>query len=350
MNSIASDQRIEAIIPVQSPQSLFEVLPLPSSLAEQIIQTRLRISRIIHGEDKRLLVIVGPCSIHDTGAALEYANRLNPLRKKYSDTLEIVMRVYFEKPRSTVGWKGLINDPNLDDSCQIDKGLHKARKLLLQLAELGLPAGCEFLDTATGQFYADTVSWGAIGARTTESQVHREMASGLSCPVGFKNGTKGNIDIALDAMLAASHSHTFLSPDTNGQLAMYRTAGNSDAHLILRGGNEPNYQSHHLGQAYSEQQDNGLSQRIIIDCSHANSGKNHKRQSIVVQDIASRLNDEIDMIAGIMLESHLVEGKQAYTTAEKLIYGQSITDACIGWEETETMLGALSESVASALG
>lgn len=349
MTNIASDQRIESIIPVPSPQSLIDALPLQQSVATQIVQTRKRIADIVHGKDKRLLVVVGPCSIHDTEAATEYAGKLLPLRKQYNDTLEIVMRVYFEKPRTTVGWKGLINDPKLDGSCDIGKGLHTARHLLLQLANMGLPAGCEFLDAACGQYYADTVSWGAIGARTTESQVHREMASGLSCPVGFKNGTNGSVDIATDAIQAASHSHAFLSPDNNGQLALYRTTGNADAHLILRGGLEPNYESHFLKQAYKLQQDNGLSQRIIIDCSHANSGKDFKRQSVVIDNIAARLSGEINMIAGVMLESHLVEGKQKYSASEQLVYGQSITDACIGWSETEALLSKLSESVQSAL-
>lgn len=347
MNSITSDQRIESIIPVPSPQSLIDTLPLHESLAKQIVQTRHRIAQIIHGDDKRLLVVVGPCSIHDPESAIEYAKLLKPLRDKYSSTLEIVMRVYFEKPRTTVGWKGLINDPNIDGSCEIAKGLHAARRLLLQLSELGLPAGCEYLDVVTGQYYADTVSWGAIGARTTESQVHRELASGLSCPVGFKNGTNGNVDIAIDATLAASHSHAFLSPDNNGQIALYRTTGNTDGHLILRGGNEPNYESEYLQQAYQQQQDKGIKQRIMIDCSHANSGKDYKRQSVVLDNIAARLHNEIHMIAGVMLESHLVEGKQNYINAEQLVYGQSITDACIGWAETEALLGRLSESVRS---
>jgi len=349
MNNIASDQRIESIIPVPSPLNLADELPLNQALAKQIVQTREHISRIIHGEDKRLLVVVGPCSIHDTRAAVEYGQRLQPLREKYKDSLEIVMRVYFEKPRTTVGWKGLINDPNLDGSCEIGKGLQYARELLLKLAEIGLPAGCEFLDAATGQYYADTVSWGAVGARTTESQVHRELASGLSCPVGFKNGTNGNVDIAVDAMLAASHPHAFLSPDNNGQLALYRTSGNRDGHLILRGGKEPNFETHFVKQAFKQQQEKNLSQRILIDCSHANSAKDFKCQSVVLKSIASRLSREINMIAGVMIESHLVEGKQNYGTGENLVYGQSITDACIGWDETELMLNLLAESVESAL-
>jgi len=349
MKSIASDQRIESIISVPSPHTLIEQLPLPQAQAERIVQNRQRIAQIVHGKDKRLLVVVGPCSIHDTQAALEYANRLSPLADKYKDTLEIVMRVYFEKPRTTVGWKGLINDPKLDGSCEIGEGLHTARQLLLQLSEIGLPAGCEFLDAATGQYYADTVSWGAIGARTTESQVHRELASGLSCPVGFKNGTNGNIHIAIDAIQASSHSHAFLSPDNNGQIALYRTTGNEDAHLILRGGKEPNYESHYVKQAYKQQQDSGLSQRLVVDCSHANSGKDFRRQAVVINDLASRLKNELDIIGGVMLESHLEEGKQSYSMHSDLVYGQSITDACIGWSETELLLSTLSASVEAAL-
>jgi len=349
MNTIASDLRIESIVPVRSPEALAAELPLESKHAQQIVENRQTISNILHGHDLRQLVVVGPCSIHDTAAAMEYAQRLLPLREQYIDTLEIVMRVYFEKPRTTIGWKGLINDPNMDGSCEIDKGLYAARSLLLQLAQLGLPAGCEFLDAATGQFYADTVSWGAIGARTTESQVHRELASGLSCPVGFKNGTSGNIDIALDAMQAASHPHAFLSPNPAGKIALYRTKGNEDAHLILRGGSQPNYSSNHAQDAYQQQKQAGMKQRIIVDCSHANSGKDFRMQSVVLKDIASRLKDENAIIGGVMVESHLVEGNQKQTGSGSLIYGQSITDACVGWSETETMLSNLSISVASAL-
>jgi len=340
MNTIASDQRIESIVPMRSPEEISTDLPLSVEFATRIVDHRAQIANIIHGKDKRLLVVIGPCSIHDPVAAIEYAERLLALRQQYIDTLEIVMRVYFEKPRTTVGWKGLINDPHMDGSCEIDQGLHTARALLLKLAAMGLPAGCEFLDAATGQFYADTVSWGAIGARTTESQVHRELASGLSCPVGFKNGTDGNIGIGLDAMLAAGHTHAFLSPDPSGKIALYRTTGNSDAHLILRGGKEPNYQSEFVKHAYQQQQAIGLKRRIIVDCSHANSKKDYKRQSVVLESIASRLNAEIDMIGGVMVESHLVEGNQKFSGTEELVYGQSITDACVGWSETQELLRA----------
>jgi len=259
----------------------------------------------------------------------------------YANSLEIVMRVYFEKPRSTVGWKGLINDPDIDGSFEIGKGLSLARKLLLALADINLPAGCEFLDAATGQYYADTVSWGAIGARTTESQVHREIASGLSCPVGFKNGTRGNIDIAIDAMQAAGNPHAFLSPDANGMLSLYRTTGNEDAHLILRGGLEPNYDTESVNEAYAAQAKVGLERKLMIDCSHANSNKNHIQQLSVVRDIASRLSQEGSVIGGLMIESHLVAGKQAASAGTSLVYGQSITDACIGWQDTQDVLEIL---------
>jgi len=349
MNSIASDLRIDSIVPIRSPEAITAELPLATDNAQRIVEHRARISNIIQGKDKRLLVVVGPCSIHDPIAAIDYAERLLEQRHRYADTLEIVMRVYFEKPRTTVGWKGLINDPKMDGSCEIDQGLYTARELLVKLASIGLPAGCEFLDAATGQFYADTVSWGAIGARTTESQVHRELASGLSCPVGFKNGTNGNVDIALDAMQAAGHAHAFLSPDPSGKIALYRTTGNTDAHLILRGGKAPNYGSDYVKSAFDLQQGSGLRRRIIVDCSHANSAKDFKRQSVVLNSIASRLDAELEMIGGVMLESHLVEGSQKIDAAEPLVYGQSITDACIGWSETTILLQHLSNAVASAM-
>lgn len=345
MNKATSDLRIESIVSIRSPSELQDELPLSSSAAADIAAARGRIADIIHGRDNRLLVVIGPCSIHDIDAAIEYAGKLLGLKHQYAETLEIVMRVYFEKPRTTVGWKGLINDPELDGSFQIDKGLYKARQLLLSLAQMGLPAGCEFLDAATGQYYADLVSWGAIGARTTESQVHREIASGLSCPVGFKNGTRGNIDIAIDAIQAASHAHAFLSPDSNGTLALYRTKGNSDAHLILRGGTEPNYDSKSVAAAMAGQSAVKISRRMMIDCSHANSQKDHRRQLAVVKDIASRIVNESNAIGGVMIESHLVEGKQAASAGAELVYGQSITDACIGWTDTEQALKVLAESV-----
>lgn len=329
-----------------------KTLPLPLSDAQSIVEARQRISAILHGRDKRLLIIVGPCSIHDPKSAMEYAEMLMPLRRQYMDSLEIVMRVYFEKPRTVVGWKGFINDPDIDGSFNIDRGLHAARQLLLDLASLGLPAACEFLDAATGQYYADTVSWGAIGARTTESQVHREIASGLSCPVGFKNGTTGNIDIAIDAIKSAGHPHAFLSPDIQGTIALYKTMGNQDAHLILRGGKEPNYSSQCVGDAYQKQLDNAIERRIMIDCSHANSDKDFRRQALVVDSVVDRLPIELNQIGGLMLESHLVEGKQTpsgSTGAEGLVYGQSITDGCMGFAETQKLLDRLASAASSSI-
>ena len=345
MNNTTSDLRIESIVAMPSPAERSSERPLPADQALAITATRQRIADIIHGRDPRLLIVIGPCSIHDPTAAMDYARRLNVLREQYSDSLEIVMRVYFEKPRTIIGWKGLINDPDMDNSFQIDAGLHKARKLLLDLAAIGMPAGCEFLDAATGQYYADTVSWGAIGARTTESQVHREIASGLSCPVGFKNATSGDVGIAIDAIQAASHAHAFLSPTSEGRIALFKTRGNADAHLILRGGKEPNYDSNSVKAASDIQQQRGISPRIMIDCSHGNSLKDHKRQSVVAADIAGRLSAESSMIAGLMIESHLVEGKQAMAPMEELTYGQSITDACMGWQDTEDTLSVLAKAM-----
>ncbi len=347
MNQITSDLRIQSILSIRSPKVLMDELPLKPEAAAEIATARHRIADILHARDKRLLVVVGPCSIHDVDAAIEYAEKLLVLKQKYADSLEIVMRVYFEKPRTTVGWKGLINDPDIDGSFQIDKGLHQARKLLVKLADMGLPAGCEFLDAATGQYYADLVSWGAIGARTTESQVHREIASGLSCPVGFKNGTRGNIDIAIDAIQAAGHAHAFLSPDVNGTLSLYRTTGNSDAHLILRGGLQPNYDSQSVESAIEGQQAAGISRRVMIDCSHANSNKDHLQQLVVVRDIASRISNDQNAIGGVMIESHLQAGKQPATPGGDLVYGQSITDACIGWEDTEQAIAMLADAIRS---
>lgn len=345
MTSTTSDLRIQSIVGIRSPQSLMDELPLSATAASSVADARNRIADILHGRDKRLLVVVGPCSIHDVDAAVEYANKLDELRQRYASSLEIVMRVYFEKPRSTIGWKGLINDPEIDGSFDIGSGLYQARKLLLALAEMGLPSGCEFLDAATGQYYADTVSWGAIGARTTESQVHREIASGLSCPVGFKNGTRGNVDIAIDAIRAAGHAHAFLSPDSNGMLSLYRTTGNPDAHLILRGGLQTNYDAASVAEAFNSQRDAGIETRLMIDCSHANSQKDHQRQMEVVADIASRLPDESSAIGGLMLESHLVAGKQSPAPRSQLVYGQSITDACIGWDDTTSVLETLHQSM-----
>lgn len=344
-----SDIRIESIVAMQSPAELSAELPLSDAQAQSITATRHRIANIIHGRDPRLLVVIGPCSIHDTAAAMEYAGKLEALKERYRDSLEIVMRVYFEKPRTIIGWKGLINDPHMDNSFQIDEGLYKARKLLLDLAAIGMPAGCEFLDAATGQYYADTVSWGAIGARTTESQVHREIASGLSCPVGFKNATSGDVGIAIDAIQAAGHAHAFLSPTSEGRIALFKTRGNEDAHLILRGGKQPNYDAASVRAASDAQQQRGISPRIMIDCSHGNSLKDHKRQALVAADIAKRLPEEAALIAGLMIESHLVEGKQSMAPMDELTYGQSITDACMGWQDTQATLAMLATAMQSLL-
>ncbi len=350
MNTTTSDQRIQSVVAMRSPQQLTNDLPLERAHALDITATRRRIADIIHGRDKRLLVIVGPCSIHDPDAAFDYANRLSNLRRTHHKTLEVVMRVYFEKPRTIVGWKGLINDPYRDESFQIDDGLFKARQLLLKLAQIGMPAGCEFLDAATGQYYADTVSWGAIGARTTESQVHREIASGLSCPVGFKNATSGDIGIAIDAIQAAGHSHAFLSPTNEGRIALFKTTGNEDAHLILRGGQSPNYDSASVKEAFNAQHNQQLNRRILIDCSHANSNKDFTQQPRIAAEIANRLATEIDMIAGVMVESNLVEGKQPIANNTELTYGQSITDGCIGWDDTERVLADLARAMMPVVG
>jgi len=347
MTSSTSNVRIESIVPMRTPAELASELPLNDAYAQSIVTTRKRIADIIHGKDRRLLVVLGPCSIHDPASAMEYAQKLTKLRQQHQASLEIVMRVYFEKPRTIVGWKGLINDPHRDQSFRIDEGLHTARKLLLELAAMGMPAGCEFLDAATGQYYADTVSWGAIGARTTESQVHREIASGLSCPVGFKNATSGDVSIAIDAVQAAGHAHAFLSPTEAGKLALFRTTGNEDAHLILRGGAKPNYDSHSVQSAWQQQMDRGINRRLIIDCSHANSGKDHNRQPLVAQSIADRLGHESHKIGGLMIESHLVAGKQDASSTADLTYGQSVTDACLGWDDTVAVLDTLARTVES---
>jgi len=288
---------------------------------------------------------VGPCSVHDVRAALEYAERLLALKKALEKDLVVVMRVYFEKPRTTVGWKGLINDPDLDGSFQINKGLRIARQLLLNINEMGMPAGTEFLDMITPQYYADLVSWGAIGARTTESQVHRELASGLSCPVGFKNGTDGNVKIAVDAIKAASSPHHFLSVTKGGHSAIVSTNGNEDCHIILRGGKQPNYDAASVDAACKELASGGLAQRLMIDVSHANSAKQYKRQVEVARDVAGQIAAGDERIIGVMIESHLCEGRQDLVPGKTLTYGQSITDACIGWDDTEMLLNELAEAV-----
>ena len=339
-NHLTDDVRINSLTELLPPIAHLYDLPISEAAAELVVSTRKAIADILHHGDKRLLVIIGPCSIHDPAAALEYAQKLLLLKKQYEKELLIVMRVYFEKPRTTVGWKGLINDPHLDDTFDINFGLRQARQLLLTLNDMGMPASTEFLDMITPQYYADLISWGAIGARTTESQVHRELASGLSCPVGFKNGTDGNLKIAIDAIGAASHPHHFLSVTKTGHSAIVHTNGNPDCHVILRGGKEPNYSSSHVQAAREQLAKAGLDAKLMIDCSHANSNKDYTRQMIVAQDIAGQLKNGEDAIMGVMVESHLVEGRQDKPET----YGQSITDACIGWDTTEELLALLADA------
>ena len=334
------DVRIDAVTELLPPIAHLYELPISDEAEKLVVQTRQEIADLVHGKDNRLLVIVGPCSIHDPAAAVEYAQRLLPLRRQYEKELLVVMRVYFEKPRTTVGWKGLINDPHLDGSFDINFGLRQARQLLLQLNNMGMPASTEFLDMITPQYYADLISWGAIGARTTESQVHRELSSGLSCPVGFKNGTDGNLKIAIDAIGAASHPHHFLSVTKAGHSAIVHTRGNPDCHVILRGGKEPNYSAEHVQAASEQLVKAGVTPKLMVDCSHANSRKDFRRQMEVAQDVAAQIRAGEQNIMGVMVESHLVEGRQD----KPEVYGQSITDACIGWDETEEMLALLAQA------
>jgi 3-deoxy-7-phosphoheptulonate synthase len=342
------DLRIAEIRPLVPPAILIEELPVDPAAAETIAETRDAAKAIISGHDDRLLVIVGPCSIHDPAAALEYASRLKPVAERLARDLLVVMRVYFEKPRTTVGWKGLINDPKLDGSFAINQGLRLARKLLLDLAALGVPAGCEFLDTITPQFSADLVAWGAIGARTTESQVHRELASGLSMPVGFKNGTDGSVQVAIDAIRAARNPHHFLSVTKQGISAIVGTRGNDACHVILRGGKDgPNYDATSVGRVAVELAHSGLPPHVMIDCSHGNSGKDYRRQPAVARDVAAQIAGGSRAIMGVMLESHLVAGRQEPRPGEPLAYGQSVTDACIGWDESVTLLEELAQAVSA---
>jgi 3-deoxy-7-phosphoheptulonate synthase len=341
------DLRITSIEDVVTPAKLLEELPLSDETSGGIFGTREAIHRILTGEDDRLLVITGPCSIHDPEAAREYASRLQEPRRTLADRLVVVMRVYFEKPRTTVGWKGLINDPDLDGRFNINKGLRVARRLLLDLNDAGMPAGVEFLDLITPQYVADLISWGAIGARTTESQVHREMASGLSCPVGFKNGTGGSIKLAVDAVGAAKHPHAFLSLTKDARSGIFKTAGNHDAHIILRGGKTPNYESEHVRAAASMLESAGHSPRMMIDFSHANSAKQPERQRVVCRDVARQVASGEDAVMGVMIESHLKAGRQDVVEGRPLTYGQSITDGCIGWDDTVEMLEELAEAVAA---
>lgn len=341
------DVRIRELKELAPPAHLLREFPVREPVAELVYQSRQATHRILHGMDDRLLVVVGPCSIHDPVAALEYADRLAEQRRRLADRLEIVMRVYFEKPRTTVGWKGLINDPDLDGSFHINKGLRVARELLVEISERGLPAGTEFLDMITPQYIADLIAWGAIGARTTESQVHRELASGLSCPVGFKNGTDGNVRIALDAIKAASQPHHFLSVTKGGHSAIVSTNGNEDCHMILRGGKAPNYDRASVEAACREAGAAALACRLMIDASHGNSQKKPENQLVVVRDVAEQLADGESRIFGVMVESHLVGGRQDLVAGRPLTYGQSLTDACLGWEPTlevlETLAGAVTE-------
>ncbi len=344
--SLTDDERIENIVPLPPPEHLIRFFPIQGSAVEgQIAETRARLRQILHARSDRLLVVIGPCSIHDPLAAVEYAKRLALERKRHGEELEVLMRVYFEKPRTTVGWKGLINDPYLNGSFRINEGLRIARDLLVRINQAGVPAGCEFLDVISPQYIGDLVSWGAIGARTTESQVHRELASGLSAPVGFKNGTDGNVKIAVDALLAARQKHHFLSVHKSGQVAIVETRGNDDCHIILRGGKNPNYDAASVQAACAHLAQAGLPERLMIDCSHANASKDYRRQVEVCDDIGRQIAGGERRIVGVMVESHLVEGRQELVAGKPLKFGQSITDPCLGWEDSVRLLEALAEAV-----
>jgi len=340
------DVRINKIKDLLPPIALIERFPASEKASESVFAGRAAISNIFNNKDDRLLVVIGPCSIHDTEAALEYGQRLVKLREKYKDTLEIVMRVYFEKPRTTVGWKGLINDPYMDNSFELNDGLRIGRKLLLDLNDMGLPTAGEFLDMITPQYMADFMCWGAIGARTTESQVHRELASGLSCPVGFKNGTDGTIKIAIDAIGSASASHHFLSVTKHGHSAIVQTTGNPDCHIILRGGKTTNFDADSVKEVTEQLSSSALQTKIMIDFSHGNSSKKFENQMLVCQDVCQQIAGGNEDIFGVMVESHLVEGRQDLVDGKVETYGQSITDACIGWNDTEALLAQLDQAVA----
>jgi len=340
------DLRIQSIRPLIPPAILLEDLPLPEEASILVTNSRNTIKNIINKKDDRLLVVVGPCSIHDPVAAIDYARRLKKLADKVSDELFIVMRVYFEKPRTTVGWKGLINDPHLDNSYAVNEGLHMGRKILLDITKIGLPVGCEFLDPITPQFFADVVSWAAIGARTTESQVHRNLTSGLSMPVGFKNGTSGSVQMAIDAIVAASFQHSFLSVTEQGIAAIVTTKGNDDCHIILRGSNKgPNYDSDHVEKALAALKKSKLPSRLMIDTSHGNSSKDYRNQPIAASDIAGQIEKGNNGIIGILMESFIADGKQDFGPKETLDYGKSITDGCMGWEMTIPVIEKLAKAV-----
>ena len=345
MSYNTDDLRIREIKELSPPSHIMREFASTTDVSQTVHDARRAVHNILHEADDRLVVVIGPCSIHNTKAALEYAGRLKEQRDRFKGELEIIMRVYFEKPRTTVGWKGLINDPHLDGSFNINQGLRTARQLLLDLNALGLPAGCEFLDMITPQYIADLVSWGAIGARTTESQVHRELASGLSCPVGFKNGTDGNVRIALDAIKAASQPHHFLSVTKGGHSAIVSTVGNDDCHVILRGGKAPNYDAASVEAASQDMIKAGLKPRIMIDSSHANSNKDYTRQPQVIEDVCGQISSGDQRICGVMVESHLVGGRQDLVAGKPLVYGQSITDGCIDWDTSVQVLESLAEAV-----
>ncbi|MGB7799954.1 3-deoxy-7-phosphoheptulonate synthase AroH [Buttiauxella sp.] len=336
--------RIDSLV---TPAELAQRLAVSEQVAQNVTASRRRIEKILNGEDNRLLVIVGPCSIHDLDAAMDYAHRLQAAREKHQDRLEIVMRTYFEKPRTVVGWKGLISDPDLNGSYRVNHGIEQARRLLLQVNELGVPTATEFLDMVIGQYIADLISWGAIGARTTESQIHREMASALSCPVGFKNGTDGNTRIAVDAIRAARASHMFLSPDKHGQMTIYQTSGNPYGHIIMRGGKQPNYHAADIAAACDSLHEFDLPEQLVIDFSHGNCQKQHRRQLEVCEDVCNQIRNGSRAIAGVMAESFIQEGTQKIVAGKPLVYGQSITDPCLNWEDTQTLLDMLADATDS---
>lgn len=346
MSYPTNNLRIKSTRVVLPPLFLEEEMPVTENASHTVFEARRKIVDVLNGTDDRLVVVVGPCSIHDPAAAREYAGLLKEAIAELSDELMIVMRVYFEKPRTTLGWKGLINDPYFDESFRINDGLRIARKLLLDLAEMGVPAGTEFLDMISPQYVSDLVSWGAIGARTTESQVHRQLASGLSCPVGFKNGTSGNVQIAVEAILSANHPHTFLGTSESGQASILLTAGNPDCHVILRGGRQvTNFDAASVASTAAQMEKAGAQPRIMIDFSHANSGKDHRKQAAVCHDVAQQISEGERRIMGVMIESNLVAGAQSLVNGKALVYGQSITDACIDWAETRTLLQELAAAV-----
>jgi len=347
MSYRTDDVRIKEIKELAPPAHLIREFPLSEAASKVVFDSRKAVHEILHGHDDRVFVVVGPCSIHDTKAAMDYAQRLKQVRDRLADRLEIIMRVYFEKPRTTVGWKGLINDPYMDESYQINHGLRLARHLLLEVNELGLPAATEYLDVISPQYIADLIAWGAIGARTTESQVHRELASGLSCPVGFKNGTDGNIKIATDAIKSSQRPHHFLSVTKGGVSAIVSTGGNEDCHVVLRGGKTPNYDAANVNAAAENLKKEGLLPKLMVDCSHGNSSKKHENQPIVAEDLAKQIEGGSEAIAGIMIESNLIDGRQDLVPGRALDYGKSVTDACIGWDDTERTLERLAQSVAA---